>query len=102
MIIRTIAGLIAACVIALPASAAGINQRQDSQKDRIVQGWKSDDLTRGEAARLVQQQRKIARAEARMRASGDGLTAAERTRLHVRQDHASKNIYVKKHNDRGR
>lgn len=99
--IRTVAALLAASVIAAPASA-GVNGRQADQRDRIVQGWRSGALTRGEAVRLGRQQYRVARAEARMRADGGGLSAAERARLHARQDRASANIYAKKHNGRSR
>ncbi len=87
---------------ALPASAAGVNHRQELQRNRIVQGWNSGELTRGEALGIGRQQQRIARTEARMRADGGGLNRFERVRLHEMQDHASTNIYAKKHNERER
>lgn len=98
---RTIAVVLVSGLAAVPAWA-GIDNRQHNQAQRIVQGWQSDELTGHEAASLVRQQRGIARAEARMRADGDGLGPAERARLHLRQDRASASIYARKHNDRTR
>lgn len=90
-----------AAMLATPAFA-GINGRQAHQQHRIVRGVHSGELTRHEARRLEHQQRHIARDEARMRASGDGLSPIERARLHHEQDRASANIYAKKHNERVR
>jgi hypothetical protein len=90
------AGLAAATVLGTPAYAR-VNARQHHQQDRIGQGVRSGELTRREAKGLEQQQYRIARTEARMRASGDGLSPAERARLSYRQDRASVNIYQQKH-----
>jgi hypothetical protein len=96
-----IAGMTVAALLATPAFA-GINARQAHQQHRILQGAHSGELTRREAGRLERQQVRIGRREARMRASGGGLSPAERARLHYSQDRASINIYGKKHNDRVR
>ena len=101
MMIKTAATLLVICAFSAPATA-GVNDRQGNQYPRIVQGWKSGELTRGEAVRLGRQQYRINRTEARMRADGGGLSRNERIRLHYRQDRASANIYVKKHNGRAR
>ncbi|MBV1686756.1 hypothetical protein KRR38_03475 [Novosphingobium sp. G106] len=90
------AGLAAATMLAAPAYAR-VNARQHHQQDRIGQGVRSGELTRREARGLEQQQMRIARSEARMRASGGGLSPAERSRLAYRQDRASVNIYQQKH-----
>lgn len=90
------AGLAAATLLSTPAMA-GVNGRQHRQQDRIGQGVSSGELTRREARGLEKQQMRIARSEARMRASGGGLSPAERERLAYRQDRASVNIYEQKH-----
>ncbi|MBS0562930.1 MAG: hypothetical protein JSR87_00105 [Proteobacteria bacterium] len=101
MMFRTAAAVLASSLVAVPAWAQ-IDNRQQTQFHRIVQGWQSDELTGHEAASLVRQQAGIARTEARMRADGGGLSPAERARLHLRQDRASVSIYARKHNDRTR
>jgi hypothetical protein len=88
-------------MLTTPAFAT-VNGRQMHQQHRIMQGAHSGELTRHEARRLERQQRHIARSEARMRASGNGLSPAERARLNREQDRASANIYAKKHNGRVR
>ena len=94
-----VTGIAMTVLLAAPAFA-GINGRQMHQQHRIMQGVHSGELTRHETARLEHQQRHIARSEARMRASGGGLSLAERARLNREQNRASVNIYDKKHNGR--
>lgn len=78
-----------------------IQQRKENQQDRIAQGVKSGQLTPGETARLERQQRSVNREERHMRKADDGhLTAKDRRALNRRQNHASRNIYRKKHNAR--
>lgn len=101
MVIKAVTVLLAASIIGAPA-IAGVNGRQDHQRQRITQGWKSGELTRGESLRLGRQQHHIAHAEARMRADGGSLNRIERARLHGMQDRASVNIHRKKHNDKSR
>ena len=96
-----IAGVAAAVMLATPAFA-GINGRQAHQQHRIMQGVHSGELTRREAGRLERQQYHVARSEARMRASGNGLSPTERVRLRHEQNRADINIYDKKHNNRVR
>lgn len=79
-----------------------INNRQCKQKGRIVHGVKSGALTKRETLGLASQQAKLARAERRMRQSGDGLTLKERARLEHRQDHLSRNIYRQKNDNQTR
>ncbi|MBC8104157.1 MAG: hypothetical protein H7Z41_16405 [Cytophagales bacterium] len=63
------------------APPKSVNQRQQAQRDRIQAGRKSGELTRVEAERLRARQAQTRRQEARYRASGDKLTAAERAKL---------------------
>jgi hypothetical protein len=96
-----IAGLAAATVLATPADAR-VNARQHHQQHRIGEGVRSGELTRREARGLERQQFRIARTEARMRASGGGLSREERARLAYRQNRASVNIYQQKHDGQTR
>lgn len=76
-----------------------INHRQLKQVRRIGQGIRSGELTRGEAIRLGQQQKRINQQKRRLKADGT-FTKRERIRVHKHQNRASKNIYRKKHNAR--
>lgn len=77
------------------------DRRQSRQGARVREGVKSGELTRGEAAKLRSQQRRINRTEKRMEADGE-LSGKEEAKLERMQDRASKNIYRKKHNERER
>lgn len=94
-------------VISLSASAMAqtktpvVDQREKNQQERVKEGVKSGELTRGETRRLEAQQGKIKADE--MVAKSDGkVTKAERRQLKREQNRASKNIYRKKHNNRDR
>jgi hypothetical protein len=90
-----------AALAAAPAEAR-ISQRQGHQQQRIHQGVKSGSLTAHETYRLERQQAHIATYEARNRADGGGLSAAERVRLEHMQDRSSRAIYHQKHDAQGR
>lgn len=78
-----------------------VGQRRENQQDRIAQGAKSGQLTAGETARLERQQSAINHQVAADRsANGGKLTPAEKAQVNKEQNHASKNIYNKKHNAR--
>jgi hypothetical protein len=74
-----------------------VTKRQHHQQQRIKEGVKSGELTKGEAARLEAQQGKIAVDKAKAKSDG-AVTPAERAKLKREQDRASKKIYRKKHN----
>lgn len=76
---------------------AGINQRQQNQKQRIVNGVRSRELTGHETYRLVREQNQIRRMENRFRQSGDGLSRRERARLQYELYQSSHHIYKQKH-----
>jgi hypothetical protein len=76
-----------------------VNRRQDYQRDRIRNGIRSGELTRGEARRLYDQQRRIDRYEYRSRRDGGGLDWRERQRLDRMLDRSGRDIYRQK-NDR--
>jgi hypothetical protein len=76
-----------------------VGQRRENQQDRIAQGIKSGQLTAGETAKLEHQQKGINKQVASDRkANGGTLTASEKQQINKEQNHASKNIYNKKHN----
>ncbi len=100
------AGLIAGSLIwnAVPVLAQstydpGIDAREQRQQQRIQQGVQSGQLTPREANHLEAQQARIQATEDRMKADGN-LPRAERAKLTRMQNHASRNIYRKKHNNR--
>ena len=73
-----------------------VNQHQSNQRDRIAQGVRSGELTRGETRQLAQEQRAIRQKE-RLYKSDGVLTRDERKDLHLDQKAASKDIYNEKH-----
>ena len=81
---------------------AGVNQRQQNQRERIKEGVKSGELTRNETARLANEQRQINRLEDRFRDSGDGLTNTERARIARQQNQANRHILRQTHDRQDR
>jgi hypothetical protein len=77
-------------------NSPGIDNKQDNQKGRIVQGIKSGELTAQETRRLGKQQGKTYRKEYRFKADGD-FTPRERAVIHRDLLKSSKSIYVQKH-----
>jgi uncharacterized protein HemX len=76
-----------------------VQQREQNQEKRIIQGEKSGALTPREAGRLEAQQTKIKQDEARMKADGK-VTPAEKRKLTRKQNRASCNIERQKNNGR--
>ncbi len=91
--------ILAAVTIGSPAEAfpRGINHRQYRQQRRIDQGVQNGSLTTGEQTRIDRRESKLNNQEARMRASGGGLSRRERRRLQAEQTGLSHNIYRQKH-----
>jgi hypothetical protein len=87
---------------ARPGFKTRVNHRQCRQQKRLFGGTKNGELTKREYGRLQKQQAKLAAREARMRASGNGLTRGEAARLENQQDALSKNIYQQKHDNQDR
>lgn len=73
-----------------------IDNKQENQKDRIVQGIRSGEVTGQEAWRLGKQQGKTYRKEHRFKADGD-FTRRERGIIHRDLLKSSKSIYAQKH-----
>ena len=109
---RILATAAVGALVALGLAAAGsaraegpdlprVDERQAHQKARIQDGIASGELTRREAHGLVHQQAHIAVAERRAVADGQ-VAKAERARLHVMQDRASRQIARQKHDGQSR
>lgn len=78
------------------AMAKSIDDKQDTQKDRIVQGVKSGELTAKETWRLGNQQKSIYKKEHRFKADGT-FTRRERAIIHRDLLKSSGGIYKQKH-----
>lgn len=92
-------GLLAAMLVAasVPVTAAerernGVNQRQQNQQQRIQQGVRQGDLTRGETRQLQGQARDIRREEHAFRSDGR-FTPAERHHVQRDLDRQSRDIH---------
>ncbi len=79
-----------------------INRREYYQRDRIREGIRSGDLTRGEAYRLINEQRRIEAYERRSRLDDGRLDWRERRRLDHMLDRANRDIYREKHDRQDR
>lgn len=78
-----------------------LNARQENQQDRIQQGVKSGQLTRGEAQRLEAREGRLQANKLEDKAGGP-LTAKERRRLNRQANRDSRAIYRLKHNNKAR
>jgi lactam utilization protein B len=74
----------------------GVNARQRAEHERIQQGVRSGELTRGETKTLRQEEKSL-RVEERAYKSDGKLTTAERKDLHQDANQVSKDIYREKH-----
>jgi hypothetical protein len=80
-----------------------IQQRKHMQQERIHQGVKSGELTRGEKRNVEKKERALNQEERDMRKMNNGkLTAQDRKTLNAQQNKVSKQIYKDKHNRRKR
>jgi hypothetical protein len=81
------------------AMAAGVNDRERNQKQRIAKGLKpGGGLNVREASKLLDAQTKIRNQERKFRNSGNGLNANERTQLQNRLDVQSARIKLLRQN----
>lgn len=79
----------------------GVDRRQETQQQSIERGVESGQLTQGEAARLEEEQKRVADLEERLKSDGT-LTPRERARLQHRLDESRRHIERLKHNRRTR
>lgn len=96
-----------ALTLSLPSVAAAqdrtphLNKRQENQQDRIQQGIKSGQLTRGEARRSEAREGRLQANKLEDKAKGP-LSAKERTQLNRQANRDSRAIYRMKHNNKVR
>ncbi len=74
----------------------GVRERQINQQQRIKQGVRSGELTKGEALRMEARQAKIQHDKKVAKADGI-VTPQERAKLNREQTAASRKIYRQKH-----
>ncbi len=74
-----------------------VDERENNQKHRIVNGVKSGDLNFKETAKLLKQQAEIRKFERKAKSDGN-VTFGERFRLHRELNQASRNVRRKKNN----
>jgi hypothetical protein len=103
-VLSSLLAVLLTSVVAAPQAADGpersVNQRQHNQQQRIHQGVRQGDLTRGEARQLQHQARDVRREERAFRSDGR-FTAAERQQVQRDLNHVSRNIRHERH-DGGR
>ncbi len=95
------AATLTAGVAAADTRTPRIDRREARQYQRIRQGERHGDLTRGESRRLWRGEARIHRTEHRMKANGF-VTPRERAHLNRALDRQSRQIWRLKHNRRGR
>ncbi len=92
-----VAMLIAASVpVAANAREHRVDQRQHNQQQRIHEGWRQGDLTRGETRRLQREARDIRRDERAFRSDGR-FAPAERRHVQRDLDRLSRDIHRERH-----
>jgi hypothetical protein len=79
-----------------------VNRREYYQRERIRDGIRSGELTRGEASRLINEQRRIESYERRSRLDDGRLDWRERRRLDQMLDRSNRDIYREKHDRQDR
>lgn len=93
--------VLAIVTVSLSVEARRDQVREHKQQQRIRQGVKSGELTKGEAKKLIKGQRRIDRAQRKAMADGE-VTAKEKLKINKMQNHQSKEIYQEKHDDQNR
>lgn len=96
-ILLTIGLVLAFSFAASAQQTPGVDEREQNQKQRIVNGVKSGELGFKETAKLLRQQAKIRKFERKAKSDGN-VTLVERVRLHNQLNQAGNNIRRKKNN----
>ena len=96
-----IAAALAAISVPALAGTPRLDAREHNQRQRIVQGVRSGELTRPEARRMVAGERRL-HAHERYAKSDGVVTAGERARLERNADRMSARIYRQKHDPQSR
>jgi len=107
MMTRNVAMIVIALTVssgaafAAPAQRpAGVNAREHRQVQRIREGVKNDELTRGELDKLKADEAAVRAEERVYRQSGGGLNKTEKKDLERDLNQTSREIYRAKHNNR--
>ena len=96
-----IAAALAAISVPAMAGTPRLDAHEHNQRERIVRGVRSGELTRPEARRLIAGERRLHRHE--RHAKSDGIvTPGERARLQQNANRMSKRIYRQKHDPQSR
>lgn len=105
--LKWLAGIALAGALLLPATSSaqwrggyrtpGIDRRERMEMQRIRQGIRSGQVTRGEARRLLAEQRRIRMHERWAKRDGS-VNRWERQRLNRELNRASRDIYRARHN----
>jgi hypothetical protein len=83
---------------AMAQTSQSINDRKDSQQDRIANGAQSGELTSKETQRIEKKESDLNQEERDMRKLDNGhLTANDKATLNQQQNQLSKDIYKQKH-----
>lgn len=101
LITTILASMIAMPVFAQSTATPNVSKRQVQQQKRIAEGMRSGELTAKETANLEMREAKI-QADKRAAKADGVVTGAERAKLQAEENHVSRKIYQKKHNDRTR
>lgn len=94
---KLILGIMLLLGLSIGANAQSLRGKDRGQHQRIEQGRRSGELTRGEAHRLSKQQRHMHRQYQRYRRDGH-ISRGERRHLAYEQRRANQHIYRYKHN----
>lgn len=110
MIMKLMKAILATICLSLAFSTVGLAQsnrtpgatkRQVNQRQRINQGVRSGEITRGEYRRIQNQQQDVRQEKREAKADGV-VTRRERAGIHREQNQSSRQIYRTKHNRRDR
>lgn len=88
-------------MVSFSVEASRNQNREKRQQGRIQQGVKSGELTRFEAHKLRQGQRKVDVIQAKANKDGE-VSQKEKWRIEKAQDHQNKLIYQQKHDSQNR
>lgn len=95
---KLILGMVLLLGLSIGANAQTMRGKDRAQHQRIEQGRRSGELTRGEAHRLSHQQRHMHRQYQRYRRNDRYISRGERRHLAYEQRKANRHIYRYKHN----
>ena len=99
---KLILGMMLLLGLSIGANAQYAGGKDGLQRERIADGRRSGELTKGEAFRLSQEQRHMSRERRRYKHNDGHISRAERRHLRHERHRASHRIHRYKHNDHRR